>query len=110
MAEEELTVTLTNYINMCISLSTSPAELKIADIIPFDKNQDVSDKTDYRSISLLPIILKYLKRFFTENWKPLPINYFYQNRVDSENAILQKCSFKLIKELAQKCLDTSAVE
>ena len=67
MAEEELTVTLTNYINMCISLSTFPAELKIADIIPFYKNQDVSDKTDYQSISLLPIISKYLKRFFTKN-------------------------------------------
>ena len=64
MAEEELTVTLTNCINKCISLTFFPDELKIADIMPFYKKQNVSDKTDYRPISLLPIISKYLKRFF----------------------------------------------
>ena len=61
----------------------------------------MSNKTDYRPISLPTIISKYLKRFFIESQELLPIKYFYQNCMDSENGILHKCSFKLIRELAK---------
>ena len=61
----------------------------------------MSNKTDYRPISLPPIISKYLQRFFIESQELLPVKYFYQNCMDSENGILHKCSFKLIRELAK---------
>ena len=61
----------------------------------------MSNKNDYRPISLPTIISKYLKRFFIESQELLPIKYFYQNCMDSENGILHKCSFKLIRELAK---------
>ena len=56
MAKKRLTVPVTNCTNECISLSTFPNELKIADIIPVYKKRAVNNKTNYRSISLLPII------------------------------------------------------
>ena len=42
--------------NRCILLSTFPDELKTADTIPVSKTPDVADKTNYRPITLLPII------------------------------------------------------
>ena len=41
MVKKELTVPLANWINNCISSSTFPNELKIADIILVYKKQDV---------------------------------------------------------------------
>ena len=41
---------------MCISLSTFPDELKIANIMPVYKKQDVNDQTNYRPSSVLPIV------------------------------------------------------
>ena len=42
--------------------STNPDELKIANIVPVYKKQSVNDKTNYRPISLLPIISKLFEK------------------------------------------------
>ena len=60
MIQEELIVTITNCVNRCISLSTFPDEFKTANIIPVSTKPDAGDKTNYRPISLLPIIEKVL--------------------------------------------------
>lgn len=89
MAEEECTVPITNCTNECISSSTFPDDLKNVDIIPVYEKQDANDKTSYKSISLLPIILKIFGKFlyFTA------IKYFHQNCVDSEKNILHRMLF-----------------
>ena len=62
MTKEKLTVPITNCINKCISSSNFSDELKISDITSVYKKQDVSDKTNYRQIGLLPIISKIFEK------------------------------------------------
>ena len=49
---------------MEISMGTFPDELKIADIVPVFKKEDQDDKTNYRTMSLLPLISKIFENFF----------------------------------------------
>ena len=42
------------FINECIKEKIFPNKLKIADITPIFKKEDPLDKTNYRSISILP--------------------------------------------------------
>ena len=46
LAKEEFTEPITNCMNKCMSSSTFPDVLKIPDIIPVYKKQDMSDKTN----------------------------------------------------------------
>ena len=45
-----------------MSTGTFPDELKIADIVPVFKKEDPNDKTNYRPISLLPLISKIFEK------------------------------------------------
>ena len=60
IAKEEIAEPITNCINSSISADNFPYELKIADIVPVFKKEDQNDKTNYRLISLLPLISKIL--------------------------------------------------
>ena len=46
-----------------MSTGTFPDGLKIADIVPVFKKEDQNDKTNYRPISLLPLISKIFEKF-----------------------------------------------
>ena len=65
IVEEEIAEPITNCINSFISTDTFPDVLKIADIAPVFKKNDQNDKTIYRTISLLPLISKYLKSYLS---------------------------------------------
>ena len=49
--------------NFYIDNNTYPNGLKKADIKPVYKKDDPSDKTNYRSISILPVLSKVFERF-----------------------------------------------
>ena len=54
---------LTNCFNSCIDSDTFPDELKLADVIPVFKNKGSNtDKSNYRPISLLPVVSKIFER------------------------------------------------
>ena len=48
--------------NRCIELGQYPESLKIAKVIPFFKNRNKDDPSNFRPISLLPIIGKVFER------------------------------------------------
>ena len=52
---------LTNIINMSFYSGTVPSELKIAKVIPLFKANDPYTLTNYRPISILPLISKILE-------------------------------------------------
>ena len=56
-----------NDINASISSSTFPNQLKEADIIPAHKKKSKLSKENYRPISILPNISKYMKGVFMTN-------------------------------------------
>ena len=62
IAKEEIAEPIRNCINSSISTGTFPDELKIADIVPVFKKEDPKDKTNYRPISLLPLISKIFEK------------------------------------------------
>ena len=57
--KEEIAEPIRNCINSSISTGTFPNELKIADIAPIFQKED---KTNYRQISLLPLISKIFEK------------------------------------------------
>ena len=58
IAKEEIAEPIANCINSSISTGTFPDELKIADVVAAFKKEDQNDKTNYKPISLLPLISK----------------------------------------------------
>ena len=105
IAKEEIAEPVRNCTNSFISTSIFPDELKIADIVPVFKKEDQNDKTNYRPISLLPLISKIFEKFL------------YQQIEDFSNKILSPklCGFRKrhstqhallnLLENWQKCLD-----
>ena len=53
---------LTTCFNNCLESGTFPDRLKLADIIPSFKKGSLTDKSNYRPISLLPVISKVFER------------------------------------------------
>ena len=109
IAKSEIAEPIISCINSSISTGTFPDELKIADIVPVFKKEDQNEKTNYRPISLLPLISKIFEKFL------------YQQIEDFSNKILSPklCGFRkghstqhvllnLLKNW-QKCLDKSGV-
>ena len=57
---------LTECFNQSIKNSTFPNELKNADISPVYKKKDHHDKSNYRPVSILPLLLKPFERILYE--------------------------------------------
>ena len=53
---------LTCVYNLCIEQNIFPTALKNAKVVPLPKTNDLSDPSNYRPISLLPVISKLLER------------------------------------------------
>ena len=71
VAIHECADTLTSIFNTCIVESSSfPDELKLAEIIPAHKKNETTDKSNYRPISLLPVISKVYERIFVKQLEP----------------------------------------
>ena len=64
-------MSVTLVTNSSISTGTFPDELEIADIVPVFKKEDQNDKTNYRPISLLPLISKIFEKFLYQQTEKL---------------------------------------
>ena len=53
---------LTYVCNLCIEQNIFPTALKNAKVVPLPKTNDFSDPSNYKPISLLPVISKPLER------------------------------------------------
>ena len=63
-------------INNAISECTFPSKLKYADIAPLHKNDDVTNKKNYRPISMLPVVSKVFERILHKQ-----IGYFINEKL-----------------------------
>ena len=54
--------TLVNLFNSCMSIGFFPDKLKIANIVPLHKGGDRTDASNYRPISLLPLLRKLFEK------------------------------------------------
>ena len=94
---------------MEISIGTFPDELKIADIVPVFKKEDQDDKTNYRTMSLLPLISKIFENFFYYQIEDFPKKNLSQNFCGfRKGRSTQHALLNLLKNW-QKCLDKSGV-
>ena len=53
---------ITKLINKSFTTATFPDNLKIAEVSPLHKKNSTLDKSNYRSVSILPIISKLFER------------------------------------------------
>ena len=84
IAKEEIAEPIRNCINSSISTVIFPDELKIA-----VKKEDQNDKSNYRPISLLPLISKIFENFFISRLKIFLIRFYPQNSVElTQHALL----------------------
>jgi len=60
--KQNIKVPLSKLINMSLETGKIPASLKIAKVIPIFKNKSPEEYTNYRPISLLPIMSKILEK------------------------------------------------
>ena len=58
----DLPYILYNYFNNCIASCLFPSKLKLADVSPIYKKGGRNDKTNYRPVSILPVISKVYER------------------------------------------------
>ena len=69
--------TLTTLLNNCLRSGIFPYQLKIARVIPLYKSGDKSDITNYRPISLLPVLSKIFEKLIHSRMT----NFFDENNV-----------------------------
>ena len=62
LANKQICKDLANSINDCIKQNKFPNKLKIADITPIIKKEDLLDKANDRPISILPTVSKIFER------------------------------------------------
>ena len=93
MAKEEVSEPITNCINDSIISGIFPGELKLADIVPSFKKEDLNDKANYRPISLLPLISKLYEKVLYQQIETLLIIFCPLNFVDSGRAIQHNMHF-----------------
>ena len=53
---------LTNYVNEAIKTEKFPDSLKLSNIAPVHKKKDATDKTNYRPVSILPLLSKVFEK------------------------------------------------
>ena len=81
----DLPVILYNNFNNCISSCEFPDQLKLADVSPDYKKGGRNDKTNYRPVSILPIISKIYERFMF-----LQISEYFENKLSQFQCGFQK--------------------
>ena len=67
LAAHILAPSFTSLINKSIETSTFPSNLKVAKIHPIHKNGNKSDPSNYRPISILPIISKLFEKHINKH-------------------------------------------
>ena len=111
---------LTNIINMSFYSGTVPSELKIAKVIPLFKANDPYTLTNYRPISILPLISKILEKLvhkrlikFLNKFKILHTQQFGFRANHSTDSALTLLDFQISQAFDKKqltlgiCLDFS---
>ena len=53
---------LTSYVNEAISSGKFPDSLKLSNIVPAHKKKDPTDKCNYKSVSILPLLSKLFEK------------------------------------------------
>ena len=59
---------ITDHFNCCIAYGEFPDELKHAGVIPVHKKNEKCDKTNYRPVSILTNISKFVRNYFITSY------------------------------------------
>ena len=82
-------------INISIKTGHFPDNLKLAKLQPFDKGGDKDDPSNYRPISVLPVVSKIIVKHVTKHLLNFSINMIYFTSVSagfiSTILVIQHC-------------------
>ena len=103
LSAREICNPLTDCINNCILNCYFPDELKYADVTPVFKKDESTDKTNYRPISILPSLSKFLEKLLYKQ-----INSYFDNKLSAllcgfrKKHGTQHALFKLVQNWQEK--------
>ena len=106
---DECIIPLTDGINASLLEASFPSELSLAEVIPVYKAKDRLSKTNYRPISLLPVVSKVYEKILSSR-----ISKFMENRLSKllcgfrSRHSTQHALFRLLCKW-QDCLDKKGV-
>ena len=75
-------IIITLDLNRCITNGTLPINLKYADITPIFKKNDPFLKINYRPVSILPLFLKFMKKFSMYKFTSILIRFSLNTYAD----------------------------
>ena len=104
LGAKELCVPITYLINKCIKTSTFPKYLKLGEITPVFKKENMLDKRNYRPISTLPCLSKIFEGVFNlwNNFRPILRTYSHLIcRVFVKITIVKMCFCVMLKTVRQ---------
>ena len=95
--KDEISDALVILVNQTLATGIFPASLKIAKVIPIYKKGDINDLSNYRPISVLPVISKIYEKiianqineYFLNNKLFIDNQYGFRNRHSTELAALE---------------------
>ena len=95
LAGRNLSASLCSIFNNCVGSNTFPNLLKMGEISPIFKKNDILCKENYRSVNLLPIISKVFERILADQ-----LTSYFENILDSGISAYRKgynCQHVLLK-------------
>ena len=102
LGAKELCVPITYLINKCIETSTFPKYLRLGEITPVFKKENMLDKRNYRPISTLPCLSKIFEGVFVEQLRPFLRTYSHLIcRVFVKVTIVKVCFCVMLKTVRQ---------
>ena len=101
LLKEEMTPAITHVINLSIKTGEFPESWKVSKVIPIHKKDDILNPTNYRPISIIPIMSKIMERvvynqlirYLSENMLINPSQHAYRPNRSTATAVIEMIDY-----------------
>ena len=100
---------ITDIYNRCTVVPNFPSNMKYADVNPVHKKDDYTDKSNYRPVSILPVVSKVFERLMDKDITPYIDKYLSKRLCGFRKGYSTQLSLIIMLEEIRKNLDKGNV-